>query len=56
VGEGVLGKGIKGFSTLGKNDLVFLLGMFGFFQESIGVIHEALALDFILEANNKEFS
>jgi hypothetical protein len=45
----------SGFSTLGQDDLLFLLGTFSFFQPSLGVSHDDLGLDSILEAMDKSF-
>jgi hypothetical protein len=36
--------------------MLCLLGTFSFFQPSVGVIHEDLGSDFILEATDKSFS
>jgi len=44
------------FAVLGKNDMLVFLGMLSSFQPSLGVSHEDLGLDFILEANYKAFS
>jgi hypothetical protein len=51
------GQGIKvGFFSLGQDDFLWLLGMLSFFQPSLGVSHDDLGLDFILEATDKAFS
>jgi len=43
------------FFVMGKDDMFFLLGAFGFFQPNLAVIHEDLGSNFILEATDKEF-
>jgi hypothetical protein len=40
---------------MGKDDLLCLLGMFSFFQPSLGTSHADMGLVFILEATNKAF-
>jgi hypothetical protein len=45
----------SGFSSLGQDDLLCLLGTFSFFQPSMGVSHDDLVSDFILEATDKVF-
>jgi hypothetical protein len=45
----------SGVYTLGKYDVLFLLGTFGFFQPILGVSHDVMGSDFILEATNREF-
>ena len=45
----------KRFVVLGRNNLLGFLGMLSSFQPSMGVSHEDLGLDFILEATDKAF-
>jgi hypothetical protein len=46
----------SGFFSLGKDDLLCLLGRLSFFQPILGEIHEDLGSNFILEAIDKTFS
>jgi hypothetical protein len=41
------------FAMLGKNNLLGFLGTLSSFQSSLGVIHEDLGADFLLESTNK---
>jgi hypothetical protein len=45
----------NGFSALGQDDLLCLLGMLSGFQPSLRPIHDDLEINFILEATDKEF-
>jgi hypothetical protein len=45
-----------GFVLWAKMTLLCLLGMFSFFQPSLGEIHDDLGSYFILEATDKAFS
>jgi hypothetical protein len=44
-----------GFFALGQDDMLCLLGMISGFQPNMGVSHDDLGTNFILEATNKSF-
>jgi hypothetical protein len=45
----------RGFSVLGKDNLLCLFSTFSSFQPSMGAIHEDLGMDFILYSIDKIF-
>jgi hypothetical protein len=59
--SGLRGRGVgfrardkRGFSSLGQDDLLCLLGMLSGFQPSMRASHDNLGMNFILEATDKE--